>query len=456
MSLERISDYFLFCSCLFILGGSIYLTFKTRFVQMRFLSILVKMLRGSFTRQKLESKYTIQPHKALFTAMSTTLGISTIVGPVIAINLGGPGALFGFLITAFFGAAATYTEVNLSVQFRKKLASGAIMGGPMQYLKTIFSPFAARWYALCGMILMMAWSGAQANQLSAVLNSPLLGSYRIPTVVTGIVVAIFALLTLLGGIKRIGSFSAKLVPFMFVLYIGSCLWIVLLNLDKFGAIFSQMFQATLFPYQMASGAVVGGVVLAFRWGIFKGTHTSEAGIGTQSIPHSMAETQNPEEQGSIAMLSTFTAGFVAFLSGSVALMTNTWQNPDLPLGISMVVASFQQYFSYIGIAIIAISALLFGFGTILGNSYNGLQCYSYLTNNRKTRYYLLLTTLMVFIGAISEVKIFWSYADLILAAMAVPHMAALVYYLYRKKEFGMKLAVEGSDYKEEDYASSSK
>lgn len=456
MSIERLIDYFLFGSCLFILGGSIYLTCKTRFVQMRFFSILIKMLKGSFTRQKQESKYTIQPHKALFTAMSTTLGISTIVGPVIAINLGGPGALFGFLITSFFGAAATFTEVNLSIQFRKKLANGAIMGGPMQYLKVIFSPFIAKWYAVCGLILMMAWSGAQANQLSAVLNSPLLGAYRISTFITGIVVAILALLTLLGGIRAIGSFSAKLVPFMFMLYLGSCLWIVSQNFDKFGTIFSQMFYSTVFPYQMASGALVGGIVLALRWGIFKGTHTSEAGVGTQSIPHSMAETHDPVEQGSIAMLSTFTAGFVAFLSGCVALISNTWQDPNLPLGISMVVASFQQYFSYFGMVIIAISALLFGFGTILGNSYNGLQCYSYLSNNKKTRYYLIGTTLMVFIGAISEVKLFWAYADLILAAMALPHMAALVYYAYTEKEFGMKIANVGSKYKEKNYASNSK
>ncbi len=139
-----------------------------RFVQLRCLPMLITMLKASFLQKKSsESQHTISPHKALFTAMSTTLGIGTIVAPVIAISLGGPGSLFGFLLTAFFGSAATFAEVSLTLQHRKKLESGAIMGGPMQYLKYLISPAAAKWYALCCLVLMMAWSGAQANQLTS-------------------------------------------------------------------------------------------------------------------------------------------------------------------------------------------------------------------------------------------------------------------------------------------------
>lgn len=426
-------DYILFACSVLILVGSIFLTVKMKFVQLRLFPELFKMLCVSFSKGKqAEGHHTILPHKALFTAMSTTLGISTIVAPVIAINLGGPGALLGFLITAFFGSAATYAEVSLSIQHRKRLESGAIMGGPMQYLKHILSPGAAKWYAVCCFVLMTAWSGAQANQLSAILDSPLLGDFRIPTFFSGALIAAFVLLTLIGGIKRIGSLSSKLVPVMFVLYLGSCLWILLLNTDKLWEAFSLMFQSALSPYPMATGAVIGGIVSGLRWGVFKGTQTSEAGIGTQSIPHSMAETKDPIEQATLAMLSTYTAGFVAFLSGCVSLVTQTWQDPHLPLGISMVAASFELYFSYFGVAIVAISTLLFGFGTILGNSFNGSQCFGYLTNNRKAGYYMLATALMIFIGSISEVKIFWSVIDIFLACMALPHMAALVIYICRK------------------------
>lgn len=414
-----------------------------RFVQFRLLPSIFRMLKASITKKDHEEDHhTISPHKALFTAMSTTLGISTIVAPVIAISLGGPGALIGFLLTAFFGSAATYAEVKLSIQHRKRLPSGAVMGGPMQYLKHLLSPAAAKWYAISCLILMTAWSGAQANQLAAILDSPLLGAFRIPVMVSGGVIAILVILALMGGIKRISTLSAKLVPSMFIIYIGSSLWIVFCNIDKLGEIFHTIFQSAFSPYPLASGALVGGIISSLRWGIFKGTQACEAGIGTQAIPHSMAETKDPEAQATLAMLSTYTAGFLAFLSGCVCLMTNTWQDPELPLGISMVAASFNIYFSYFGIIIITASTLLFGFGTSLGNSYNGSQCFSYLTKNRKTAYYAGATGIMIFVGAILEVKTFWSLMDLVLAATAVPHMTALLVHALRKPSLVIEAPAE--------------
>jgi AGCS family alanine or glycine:cation symporter len=425
--IKNIADYILFVSCLFIVAGSIFLSFKTRFVQIRLLPSIFKMFKASLLDSNTQdSLHTIRPHRALFTAMSTTLGIGTIVAPVIAIHFGGPGALLGFLVTSFFGSAATYIEVKLSVEHRTQSESGSIFGGPMQYLKHIFSPTAAKGYAVFCFVLMMAWSGAQSNQVAAILNSPLMGDYQIPKAVSGGVISLLVLYLLMGGIKRVGSFSAKLVPAMFVLYVGSSLWIILSNLDKLGMIFSEMINGIVHPYQMAAGTIVGGIVSAMRWGIFKGIQVSEAGIGTQTIPHSMAETNDPNSQATVAMLSTYTAGLIAFLSGSVALITGTWEDPELPLGISMVAASFNMYFSSFGIAVVSMAALLFGFGTILGNSFNGSQCYNYLTCNKGSRYYFIATAIMVFVGAMSEVKTFWALSDMILAFMAILHISGLI------------------------------
>ena len=424
---KNTADYILFISCLFIVAGSLFISFKTRFVQIRLIPSIFKMFYASLReKNKNDSLHTIQPHRALLTAMSTTLGIGTIVAPVIAIYYGGPGALFGFLITAFFGSAATYMEVKLSVEHRKQGGCGSIFGGPMQYLKYIFSPAAAKMYAFSCFILMIAWSGAQSNQVAAILNSPLMGDYQIPKAFSGAIIAVLVLYLLMGGIKRVGSFSAKLVPVVFVLYVSFSLLIVLLNLDKMGTIFSQMANGLFNPYQMATGSVVGGIVSSLRWGVFKGIQVSEAGIGTQTIPHSMADTTDATSQATVAMLSTYTAGIIAFLSGCVALITGTWENPELPLGISMVAASFNMYFSTLGIAVVSIAALLFGFGTILGNSFNGSHCFNYLTNNKGSHYYFMMTAVMVFIGAISEVKTFWALSDIILAFMAVLHISGLI------------------------------
>ncbi len=435
MSFEGISDSVLYISCLFILAGSIFLSVKTRFVQIRLIPELFKMAGKAFSKKgQGEGTHTILPYKALFTAMSTTLGIGTIVGPVIAIHLGGPGALVGFLLTSFFGAAATYVEVSLSIKSRVRLPSGQIMGGPMQYLKHIFSPFAAKWYAVCCFILMTTWSGAQANQLAAILDSPLMGAYRIPAMVSGAVIGLIVLFLLMGGIKRIGAVEAKLIPVKFVLYLGACFYILLSDLPKLGEVIGIIFQSAFSPYAMASGALVGGLMSSLRWGVFKGTQACEAGIGTQTIPHSMAETNDPHAQGTMAMFSTFAAGFIAFLSGCVSLMTETWQDPSLPLGMSMVAASFKLYFSSFGVAAIASCSLVFAFGTILGNGYNGSQCYAYLTQNKKIYLYYAATALMIFLGSISDVKTVWSLTDIVLACMALPHMAALMRYAIQKPE----------------------
>ncbi len=423
-TLNLLTDGFLFLSCLFILFGSIVISFKTRFIQIKLIPFLLKNMRKE--EKQVEGAHTISPQRALFTAMSTTLGMGTIVAPIIAIYYGGPGALIGFLLTSFFGSAATYSEVSLSIQHRKKLESGVIMGGPMQYLKKLLSPAIAKFYAVGCFLLMVSWSGAQSNQLAAILNSHMLGAYSIPKEITGLVLAIITFIVLIGGIKWIGAISAKLVPMMFVLYLGSCFWIFFSNISILPSIFGEIIQSAMHPQALASGAIVGGIFSALRWGVFKGLHVSEAGIGTQTIPHSMAETSDPSSQGMLAMASTYMSGFLALLSGCVALITKTWQDPQIPLGINMVAASFEMYFPSFGLGIVALATLLFAFGTILGNSYNGSQCFGYLTNNRGLFIYFGLTSFVVFLGAVADVQIMWAYTDLILAAITIPHMAALV------------------------------
>lgn len=428
-SVTRIIDHIMFALSIFLLTGSIYISFKTRFVQLRLFPYIFKMFLQSISLKE-RDKDTVLPHKALLTAMSTTLGIGTIAGPIIAIHLGGPGALLGFLLTSILGSAATFTEVNLCIKFKNKSKSGFIIGGPMGYLKKILSPMMAKWYAISCCMLMTAWSGAQANQLAVLLDSSLLGNYRINPAISGIIIAILVLFSLLGGIKRISSFSAKIVPLMFILFLGSSFWILFSNIERLPSIFATMFYSAFSPYAMASGTLVGGLVSSLRWGIFKGTQATEAGIGTQTIPHSMTNSEDAISQGILSMISTYTAGFMAFLSGCVVLITDTWQNTELSMGISMIAASFQMCFSTVGVVNVVICTFLFGFGTSLGNSYNGSQCFAYLTENPNLiRCYFFFSACVIFVGSVVEVKTFWSVMDIFLACMAVPHMFALMRYV---------------------------
>ncbi len=408
----------LFICCLFLLVGSLYLTLRLRFVQLRLFGQIFRILKQSFSHQP--DGHAIHPHRALFTSMSTTLGISTIVSPVIAICLGGPGALLGFLVVSVFGSAATYAEVSLSLQHRR-MRQGGILGGPMQYLRQLLSPRAAQVYAISCMLLMAAWSAAQANQLSA-----LLVNWHIPTHYSGILLALVVIVLLIGGIKRIGAFSAKLVPVMFVLYFGSCLYIICANYTQIIPSLALVFHSAFSPVAVATGAAVGGLVSALRWGVFKGIQSSEAGIGTQSISHSMADEKQEGDQATLAMFSTYMAGGVAFISGLVTLVTGTWNNPELPIGIGMMAAAFELHFGFAGMIIIAFSTLLFAFGTILGNSYNGSQCYGFLARGKRLWLYYGLTALLIILGSIGEVTTVWSVIDIFLAGLALPHMYALI------------------------------
>jgi AGCS family alanine or glycine:cation symporter len=304
----------------------------------------------------------------------------------------------------------------------------------MEYLKKLLSPQAAKWYAISCCLLMTAWSGAQANQLAAIFDSHLLGDYRISPVISGFIVAILVFFTLLGGIKRISAIASKMVPLMFILFLGSSLWILLSNWEKLPATFATIVYSAFSPYAMASGTLVGGIVSALRWGILKGTQTTEAGIGTQTIPHSMTESEDAIAQGTLSMISTYTAGFMAFLSGCVVLVTDTWQDPEIPVGIGMIAASFHMYFSTIGLVVVVICTFLFAFGTILGNSYNGSRCFVYLADVKNMRYYFGVSACVIFAGAVTDVKTIWSFVDIFLVGMAVPHMYALMRYVRESTE----------------------
>lgn len=418
-----------FSGCV-VLCISVFLTLKTNFVQFRMLPQLVRLF---FNREHHEGEGTISSRRALLTAMSTTIGVSTMVAPVIAIRLGGPGAVIGFLLATLFGAATSYAEVTLAVQYRKK-HNGVVLGGPMQYLKVAFSPWLAKWYALfCG-ILMLVWSSAQANQVAALFHSSMMGSFLIPRSLSGIVLAVSICAVLMGGIRRIASLSVRLVPLMFIVYIGASLWIIGVHIDRVPGICALVLTSCLEPQAFGGGIVVGGMLSAFRWGMLKALQGNEAGVGTQTFPHSAAEVKTASDQGILAMASTYCAGFVMLISSLTALISGTWLDPQYALGIDMVVGTYQQVFSYYGAILVAISALLFAFGTILGNCYNGSQCFLFLTKGKGIVLYYGVTAIMIVIGAVGNVLTVWSYIDIVLVIVTVPHVLAVFWLSMRDKQ----------------------
>ena len=423
----KLNEGVLLVPFVFLLIGSIVLTCKTRFVQFRAIPRIFGLVFEAFKSKSSSGSHTIRSHRALFTAMSSSLGIGNILSPVIAIGFGGPGALVGFLLAMIFGCATIFTEVTFSLHSREVSSDGSIMGGPMQYLNKGIGGFVAFVYALGTCLMLVAWSGRQSNALASLLS--LRG---IPTYATGLVVAVVVAIVLLRGIKAIGNVASKLVPIMFVLYTSALLWIIFRNSGNMLYVFKLIYKSLFTPNAMIGAGVGVGIFSAMRWGLSNAFFANEAGLGTATIPHSMANTDNPVDQGTLAMVSVYTSGIICLLTGIAILLTGVWKQPGLPFDIMMLFRMFTEQFSYFGGIILSIVVFLFAFGAMMGNSYNGGQCVSYITKRRWIWYYYIFMAVVIFVSATMDVRRIWVIGDLCMAFVAVPHIISIVILAYKE------------------------
>lgn len=430
--IKNLSEKVLTIPYIILLFGSIIITIKTKFIQFRLLPKMLKLFfkKTHDNKTNKDDIGAINSKHALFTAISTSIGIGNLVGPIVAIKLGGPGALIWFIIAVLFGAATIFAEVSLAINYRQKLKTGGFAGGPMQYIKKAFNPVMAKIYGLCVALMLLGWSASQANTLADILKN-----YKVPTFATGIFLTILTLIYLIGGIKKIGELSAKIVPTMFILFCTISLWIIFSNTEILANIFKLMFKSA-FSTQALTGASFG---LILRWAIAKGTQASEAGVGTATIPHSMAQVDDPITQGVLAMLSTYSVGFVCLLSGLVVLITNT-VNINIPMGINMLTKSFSMYTpNFIGSLILILCTFLFAIGSIIGNSYNGSQGFLYLTNNKYLNIYYLAMGITIFLGSVFSVELVWSAIDFFVIPTALINIFAVIYLLFKRKDLFKKI-----------------
>lgn len=422
-----VSDRLLVIPFLLMLIGSVILSFKMRFVQIRMIPRMFAMLFSIDKQQKNKDAQTILPHKALFTAMSTTIGIGNLTGPIIAMGLGGPGALVGFVFATLFGAATTFVEVNLALTYRTK-ERGILSGGPMYYLTKGLGSFWGTLYAFAGCILLIAWSSAQSNTL-AVLLEP----HGISKLSTGFFIAVVVMIILFGGIQRIATINELLVPFMFVLYCGASFWILFTHAAQFPKVFALIYNS-FFSKETLGGVVGGwGMYAAMRHGLARGFNANEAGIGTATFPHSIAATDDIVQQGILAMVSVYANGVLCLLTGLLVLVTGVVAIPGQSFDITMLSRALEQSFPAMGSVILIICSILFAFGTILGNAYNGSRCFLYLTKNRWVGLYYIISAVVVFLGTTVGVKFVWTLMDFLVLPVAVPHMIGIVILAFTLK-----------------------
>ncbi|MGB1327754.1 MAG: alanine/glycine:cation symporter family protein [Porticoccaceae bacterium] len=404
-----------------LLGTGVFLTIGLRGMTItRIPYAFGQLLKG----RKGSGEGEISPFNALMTALSSTVGTGNIAGVATAIGIGGPGALFWMWCTALVGMATKYAEAVLAVNYRETDAEGKKVGGPMYYIK---NGLGKRWkplaflFALFGSLAGFGLANTvQSNTVSQVLHN----NFNIPTLASGIVMAIMVALVLLGGIKRIAQVAGKLVPLMTVIYLLATAIILLIHIADIPAALALIVDSA-FNGMAATGGFAGAtVMLALRMGVSRGIFSNESGLGSAPIAHAAAETNSPVRQGTIAMLGTFIDTLIiCTMTGLVLIVSGVWSS-ELE-GAAMTLQVFDSSLPFGG-SILSICIALFAFTTMLGWSYYGERCAQFLLGPKIVLPFRVLWVIGVFIGTQMSLGLVWKMSDALNGMMAIPNLLALL------------------------------
>lgn len=404
-----------------LLGTGIFLTIGLRFMPiMQVPAAFRLMLRG----RKGDGDGDISPFGAQMTALSATIGTGNIAGVATAIALGGPGALFWMWMTALFGMATKYAEAVLAVRFREQDAKGNYSGGPMYYIR---NGLHKRWhwlgvaFAIFGSLAGFGIANTvQSNSISEVLNT----TFSVPPLVTGVVLMLLVGAVVLGGVKRIAEVSSLLVPFMALGYVAMSLIIIALHITHVPAAIATIVTYAFTPTAATGGFAGATVWAAIRFGVARGIFSNEAGLGSAPIAHAAARTNQPVQQGMIAMLGTFIDTLVVCtMTGLVIVIMDVW--PSGISGASLTTAAFSSALPG-GQYIVVVGLCLFAFTTMIGWSYYGERCIVFLFGASAITPFRVAWVLVVPLGTTIHLDTVWLIADTLNAFMAIPNLIALL------------------------------
>jgi AGCS family alanine or glycine:cation symporter len=400
----------------------LFFTFRTGFIQ-RYVGKGIK-LAFSGNNKNAHCEGDVSHFSSLMIALAATIGAGNIVGVATAISLGGPGAVFWCWITGFFGIATKYSEAVLALKYRVITPNGTCLGGPMYALeKGLNSKFLAVLFCIFTVLASFGIGNlVQANTFSDVLNR----SFDVPLWVSGIVSTIFVAFVLIGGVKSIAAVCRKLVPLMAILYIISCLAILVVNsgfiLPSIQLIVSSAFSSSA----IGGGMLGGGIMLAARYGIARGLFSNESGMGSAPIAAAAAKTKVPAEQGLVSMTGTFWDTVVVCALTGLVIVGAQLKNPSAYLNLQGVRITYEAFSAIpFGSYLIVISLVCFTFSTLVGWSYYGERCIEYLSGGKGIIIYRVVWVILVYIGATTTLDIVWNFSDLSNALMVIPNVIAL-------------------------------
>ena len=419
-----------------IIGIGLLLSCRTGFIQIREFGHMMKVTIGRMFHKKEAEDGAMTPFQAVCTALAATVGTGNIAGVAGAIAIGGPGAVFWMWISALLGMCTKFSEVTLAVHFREKNVHGDYVGGPMYYIKNGLGP-KFRWlavlYSILGILTVFGTGNAtQVNTITAAIDSALLNYGLITAEMTGavnlligILIMIVVMLVLIGGIRRIGRVAERLVPFMAVLYVVLGIGVMLLHAERVPGVFAMIFQGAFSPAAF-TGGVVGSMFTSMKRGVSRGIFSNEAGLGTGSIAHAAADTDNAVRQGYWGIFEVFADTIIiCTLTAMVILCSGVTVGYGVPAGAELTISGFTYvYGSWVSI-FTAIAMCCFAFSTIIGWGLYGTRCFEFVFGSRFNKGFMVVYACMAVVGATMDLGLLWGIADTFNGLMAIPNLIAL-------------------------------
>ena len=420
-----------------ILGVGLLLSVRTNFLQIRKFPYAIKTTLGRIFKHKDASDGTMTPFQAVCTALAGTVGTGNIAGVAGAIAIGGPGAVFWMWCSALLGMCTKFAEVTLAVHYRERSDAGEWVGGPMYYIKNGLGKrwqFLAVLYSLFGVLTVFGTGNAtQVNTITTAIDTALLEFHIVaedilPTLnlVIGILCAMLVAMVLLGGIKRIGSVSEKLVPFMALFYVILAVGVVLLNLPRLPYVIEEIFAGAFNPAAFTGGAI-GRLFLSMKNGVSRGIFSNEAGLGTGSIAHACADTRKPVKQGMFGIFEVFADTIViCTLTAMVILCSSVPVNYGTAAGAELTISGFTATYGSGASLFTAVALCCFAFSTIIGWGLYGSRFATFLFKTDKiVRPFFVVYSFVAILGATLDLGILWGVADTFNGLMSIPNLIAL-------------------------------
>ena len=419
----------------FLLVGLFY-SLRTGFFQIFGLPVWWKSTIGSIFRQKRSVlSRGITQFQALSTALAATIGTGSIAGVATAIFYGGSGAVFWMWVSALLGMMTGCAEKTLSVHYRIPSTDGSWLGGPMYYMERGLhaKPLAVIFSFFCILETLVGGNLVQSNSIATAMEA----SFHCPKLAVGIIIAVLTGIVILGGIKRIGKVSERLVPGMAILFLVGGLIVLFFHRNALPEVFRSIFIEALSPKAACGGY---GAAAAMRYGIARGVFTNEAGLGTSAMAHAAADVDSPARQGMWGIFEVFVATMVICSVTALVILSSGVYDPNAALqaitagqvensmlGAPLSAAAFSTVFGRFGGIFVALCLILFAFTSLLGACFYGEQCISYLTGTRRiVPFYRIFFLTAIILGSVTDLSATWLLVDLTNGLMAIPNLIALL------------------------------